>query len=165
MKNKYIFLALILAVLFATCNKNDDNGFESIDLSVKYRHQIKSFKIEKDGNVIILVEKLQKESKLYKVSFNQTEMNNIKNIVNKSALIKCDTLSKHLLSRMGYFMIINNKIDSLTYISGICKQQKLVDNLVLYIEEISSKKKKKVFYNSLESLIPPPPPPLLNTLK
>jgi len=45
MKNKYFFLALILAVLFANCNNKDDQGFESIDLSIKYRHQINSFKI------------------------------------------------------------------------------------------------------------------------
>lgn len=163
MKNKYFFLALILAVLFVTCNNKNDQGFESIDLSVKYKHQINSFKIEKDGNVVILEEKLQKESKLYKVSFNQIEMDSIKNMVNKSALIKCDTLSKRYLSRTGYFMIVNNKTDSITYISSICKQQKLVDNLVLYIEQISSKKKKTAFYNSL--LSPPPPPPLLDTLK
>lgn len=163
MKNKYFFLALILAVLFANCNNKVDQGFESIDLSIKYRHQINSFKIEKDGNVVILEEKLQKESKLYKVSYNQTEMDSIKNIVNKVALIKCDTLSNPPLSRMGYLMIVNSKTDSITYINGTCKQQKLVDNLVLYIEQISSKKKKTAFYKSL--LTPPPPPPLLDTVK
>lgn len=163
MKNKYFFLALILAVLFANCNNKDDQGFESIDLSIKYRHQINSFKIEKDGNVVILEEKLQKESKLYKVSYNQTEMDSIKNIVNRVGLIKCDTLSNSPLNRMGYLMIVNNKTDSITYFNNTCKEQKLVDNLVLYIEQISNKKKKTAFYKSL--LSPPSPPPLLDTVK
>lgn len=158
MNSKYFYLVLLLAVLFVTCTNKNDQTFESIDLSVQYKHQINSFKIEKDGYVVILEEKLQKETKLYKVSFNQTEMDSIKNIVTKSALIKCDTMSKRYLSRTGYLMIVNNKNDTITYISSICKKQKLIDNLVLYIEQISSKKKKTPFYNSL--LSPPPPPPL-----
>lgn len=158
MKNKYFFLVLILATLFVTCKNKNDQSFESIDLSIQYKHQINSFKIEKDGSVVILEEKLQKESKLYNVSFNQTEMDSIKNVVNQVRLIKCDTLDNPPLSRTGYRMIINNKSDSIIYIYNTCKQQQLIDNLVSYIEQISGKKKKTPFYKSL--LNPPPPPPL-----
>lgn len=156
MKNKYFFLVLILATLFVTCKNKNDQSFESIDLSIQYKHQINSFKIEKDGNVLILEEKLQKEAKLYNVSFNQTEMDSIENAVNQVRLIKCDTLYNPPLSRSGYRMIVNNKTDSIIYIYNTCEQQKLVDDLVSYIEQISGKKKKIPFYKSL--LSPPPLP-------
>jgi hypothetical protein len=157
---KYKILILIISIQFIlSCGKNKEcKTFGYIDLSIKHKHSINSFRIERDGRATVLINKIYEDPKLYQIKFDEKEMNYIKKSLSNISLIKCDSISNHYMDGMQYIFILNDEKGSVTLLSDTCVQLKSLDNLVSYIDKIFIKKEKTYFYKSVEGLIPPPPP-------
>lgn len=148
-------------MLFITsCKKEENQVFESIDLSIKHKRAFYSFNIAFNGKATVLTSKFNEIPKLYKTEFNKKEVKYIENTLSKINLKKCDTLDYNVCDGAQYIFILNNKNDTITLVSNTCEQLKNLDNLVIYIEKTFEKKDKIYYYKSMNGLIPPPPPPL-----
>lgn len=163
-KSKYIkstykfFILLIIYFLTINCTntlKNNAEDFYAIDLSVKYKSEINTFQIGKDGRALVLIRKFNQKDKYYNVVFNEKEMTHIQKTLIEMDYSKCDTINKTIYDGTQYIFLLSNDSINREIISGTCEQLKTSGKLVKFITEAYQEKKKTEFFKSLEIIIPP----------
>ena len=163
---KLFLIAFVLTTPFLvgiSCeNKSEikNNDLYNLDISIKYKKEIKSFIIDSNGIAFIVIKEVYKSDKYYKMAFNKHEMNYIQKSLKEIDFSKCDTIDRNIMDGVQYALYIDNNKDKREIISGTCKQQKPLNKLVKFIVETYKKKQKEDIFRGLKLIVPPAPPQL-----
>jgi hypothetical protein len=160
-RNNHLLMLFVFLNFFISCKKSrpdNEKMLYSIDLSVQQKKSISTFKIEPDGKVTVLINKMYEINNVYQVQFSEQEMSSIKKKLDEISLTKCDTINKTYVDGMRYILVLDDREKKTTLISDTCEQLKPLDDLVLYILNLYNKKEKTLFYESLKIITPPSPP-------
>lgn len=152
---KKAVLVFILSLFFACKKQTNQNSSYVIDLSVMYDRSMNLYRIDIDGNTVILMNEKNEIGKLYKSKLDKTEIDSIQKDLVKISQIKCDSTTNHYEDGINYKLIITNQQRKSVFISNTCKNYELVDKMVLRIINKFKINNKIDFF---ESTIPLPPP-------
>lgn len=145
---------LVICLLLLSCKQEESKSYD-LDLTIKYDAFLNSFKIDKEGNAIVLINENGQQPKVYKTSFSQSEMSFINKSLEKIDFTKCDSIESDYADGTRYILMLKNieTKKEIVVLSDYCEEQKPLNNLVFYISRTFDKKKKEDFYKSINGLI------------
>jgi hypothetical protein len=148
-------IIITFCLLLFGCKQKESNDSYDLDLSIKYKSSLNSFKIDEKGNAVVLINEMGQEPRLYNVVYGASEMKYIYESLRNVNFTKCDSIKNHYVDGTNYIMILKSrntqKINVI--VSDNCEQQKSVDKLIFYIAQTFKKKKGDEFFKSINGLV------------
>lgn len=146
---------MLICLLFLYSCKQEENKSYNLDLTIKYNAFLNSFKIDNEGNAIVLINEKGQQPKIYKASFSKSEMNFINKSIQNIDFTKCDSIESDYADGTRYILMLKNVETNkdIVVLSDYCEEQKPLNKLVFYISRTFEKKKKEDFYKSVSGLV------------
>lgn len=154
---KQKFLIFCFAFILLACNKNDfkKNNLYTIDLTTVYNDRMNSYKIDIDGNAVVLLNKINEPGKLYKVKFTMQEVDSIQKEFIKISSKKCDSLEVRVFDGTRYAIILENTKNKIYLRGNICSNYEGLDKLVFSIINKIEKMHKEEYYGTFDQMSAP----------
>jgi hypothetical protein len=151
--NKKTIISLLIFSFLLNCKKEKvDNTqiFYNVDLTATYNNCINSYKIESNGKVTVLLNKVNENGILYESILSKDEIDSIQQKLIKIKHIKCDSTKNQYSDGTNYLMILNdNKNRKIFLTSNTCENYKELDHLIFSIIKKFDKGNKKEVFESL----------------
>jgi hypothetical protein len=156
MKKSGIYF-LGIALLVIACNGTNENNsitkysFESIELfKVIYGKPLISFQIDSTGKIIEFV-KYPNKTRVYSYSLDKAELDSLKNYLSLAIEYEEPVEDKFsgCVDGVSYNLTINTKDTMYVIENTICDNKNIVDEMALFVLDISETKNKKLLFKNL----------------
>lgn len=155
---KCYYIACFILMFCMSCKvEKTTEPYYTIDLTVIYNEYTKSYKIDTEGNVLLLINKVNENGRLYESFLEQEELDSIQEKLYKIVKLDCDSIDDDFDDGTRYIMIVQNKNNKKRiFVNNSCKQFQELDSLVFAIIKKVQIEKSKDFFESLEKASPLP---------
>ncbi len=155
-KKCYFIVSFVLFFCMSCKVEKTTECYYRMDLTVIYNEYTKSYKIDTEGNVFLLINKVNENGRLYESFLEQKEMDSIQEKLIKIVKLECDSIDDVFDDGTRYIMILQNKNNAKRiFVNNSCKQFQELDSLVFAIIKKVQIEKNKDFFESLEKASPP----------
>jgi len=155
MKKKLLVLIIIVTILACGKVKSKNDNFYTIDLTTIYNDRMNSYKIDSDGNALVLFNRVNEIGKLYEVKFPREDIETIQKEIIKINSKKCDSLKGHVFDGTRYSIILENKKGKIFLNGNTCSNYQILDKLVFSIINKVEKINKQEYYQTLKQMSAP----------
>ncbi|MBW3520486.1 hypothetical protein [Flavobacterium sp. NKUCC04_CG] len=155
-KKCYFIVSFVLLFCLSCKVEKTTERYYNMDLTVIYNEYTKSYKIDTEGNVFLLINKVNENGRLYESFLEQEVLDSIQEKLNKIVKLECDSIDVDFEDGTRYIMILQNKKNEKRIIvNNSCKQFQDLDSLVFAIIKKVQIIKSQDFFESLEKSSPP----------
>ncbi|MCP1995520.1 hypothetical protein [Flavobacterium sp. HSC-61S13] len=129
--------------------------YYNMDLTVIYNEYTKSYKIDTEGNVLLLINKVNENGRLYESFLEQEELDSIQEKLYKIVKLECDSIDDDFDDGTRYIMIVQNKNNKKRiFVNNSCKQFQELDSVVFAIIKKVQIQEIGGYFESLEKACP-----------